>query len=108
MGTSIGAWVPGMDSYSTTRHATERIAARRLQDGAAVALAFGRIVRTREAEIYVVGRRQVEIAATQGIDLHRFEGVQVVCGTNGQVITAYKNRDLRGLKPRRRGRRWLS
>ena len=38
-----------------------------------------------------------------GVDLREYEGVQVVCrpGT-GFILTAYRNRSFRGLRPHRR------
>jgi hypothetical protein len=90
-------------AFPMTKHAAERISSRRLAPGAAAALLFGRVVRTRGAEIFVIGRKEVTRYALEGIDLSRHEGVQVVCGPGGgPVLTAYRNRELRRLRPRRR------
>jgi hypothetical protein len=67
-------------------------------------LAFGREVHTRGAVIYAVGRREVERARTISEDISEFEGWHIVCSRQGEIITVYKNRDLRGLRPRRRTR----
>ena len=35
-----------------------------------------------------------------GVDLQEYEGVQVVCRPgSGFILTAYRNRDFRGLRP---------
>jgi hypothetical protein len=64
------------------------------------ALAYGRRAHVRGATIRAIGRREVARYRAQGIDLARYEGVQVVCGHDGAVLTAYRNRDFRGLRPR--------
>jgi hypothetical protein len=86
-----------------TRHALIRMNARRFSPEAVDSvIAFGRIARTRGAEIHVLGRRQVREFASQGVDLRSLEGVHVVCSLDGTVLTVYRNHDLRDLKPRRR------
>jgi len=72
------------------------------------ALLYGRLVHVRGAEFHVIGRKEVERWAAVGVDLTPFEGVQVVCSSEGAVLTVYRNRDLRQLRPqrsRRPGRR---
>jgi len=88
-----------------TRHARERMGARGLSSTAiSAALDYGRVVHTRGAAIHVIGRKEVDWFDRLGIDLSRYEGVQVVCSSDGAVITVYRNRDFRGLRPRHR--RW--
>ena len=70
-----------------------------------IALTFGRVVRTRGADIYAVGRKEVERYAREGIDLESYEGTQVVVGLNGRIVTVYRNSDFRGLRPRYPARR---
>lgn len=87
--------VPGL-----TKHAQRRMTARRISDVALEAvLTYGRVAFVRGAEIYAIGRKEVELYQRQGIDLTAFEGIHVVCSLNGAVMTAYRNRDLRGLRP---------
>ena len=87
-----------------TRHARLRTSARRFGVAAIeAALAYGRIVHVRGAEIHVIGRKEVFRFRHRGIDLRDFEGVQVVCRPgSGLVLTAYRNRSFRGLRPHRR------
>jgi hypothetical protein len=92
-----------------TRHAHRRMAARSLSQAAVTAvLAFGRSIHTRGAEIHVIGRKEVVYYQSQGIDLTPFEGVQLVCSRDGTILTMYRNRDLRRLRPQRRARRCSS
>jgi len=88
------------------KHAWERMSARCLSTVAVeTALDHGRVVRIRGAEIHAVGRKEVEKLYRDGIDISRFEGVQVVCSPEGTILTVYKNRDFSGLRPHRCRRR---
>lgn len=91
-----------------TKHARERLPTRGIR-GADVArtLEHGRTVHVRGADVYVVGRREIKSVAERGLDISDLHGLHVVCASDtGVVITAYRNRNLRGLRPRRRGRQW--
>lgn len=91
--------------YVLTGHAQRRMTARRLnREAVSAALEYGRVVFVRGAHIFAIGRNEVQTYALEGIDLTRFEGVQVVCTSDGTVLTAYRNRDFRGLRPARKGR----
>jgi hypothetical protein len=99
--------LPSQSAWSLpemTHHALIRIGARRLPYCAiAAALTFGRLLYIRGAQVYVVGRREVQEAGDQVAWLAQYIGVHVVCGDGGRIITAYRSRDLRSLRPRRRG-----
>jgi hypothetical protein len=89
-----------------TRHALGRLDARgfRLHAIQAV-LRYGRVVHIRGAAIHVIGWREVEQHKRSGINLIPFEGIQVICDPwTGAILTVYRNRDLRGLRPRGRRR----
>lgn len=84
-----------------TKHARVRMSQRRLSDEAiATVMNYGRLVHTRGAEICAIGRKEVEHFRALGLDLSPYLGVQVVCSSDGAVITAYRSKDLRGLRPR--------
>jgi len=92
--------------YVLTQHACERMCQRGLSPAIVqAALEYGRIVHARGAEIHVIGRKEIELYDSEGINLSPLEGVQVVCDKDGTVLTTYRNRDFRGLRPRRRSRR---
>ncbi|KWO11895.1 hypothetical protein WM26_16110 [Burkholderia cepacia] len=65
------------------------------------ALTFGRAVHTRGAEIHAIGRKEVSRYAGLGIDLARYEGVQVVVSPDGHIVTVYRNHSFRGLRTSR-------
>lgn len=85
-------------------HGTQRMSQRgiNLSDVDQV-MAYGRVVYTRGAAVYVIGRKEVTYWKEQGVELEELEGVQVVvCGN--LVVTVYRNKDFSGLRPRRRRR----
>ena len=87
---------------SLTKHAWQRMTSRGLSEKAIeAALDHGRVVHARGAAIYAVGRKEVARCQQDGINLSDFEGVQVVCKPDGMILTVYRNRDFRGLRPRR-------
>ena len=65
-------------------------------------LMFGRVAYVRGAAVYAIGRKEVERFSKQGIDLGPYESIQVVCTPEGTILTVYRNRDFRGLRPYRR------
>jgi len=88
-----------------TTHARQRMGARRLpKDAVRAVLEHGRVIHVRGAAIHAIGRKEISRSRRQGIDLSPFDGVQVVCSPDGAVLTVYRNRDFRGLRPRRRRR----
>jgi len=88
-----------------TQHAQVRLSSRRLSQTAVdAALSYGREVHTRGAVFYVIGRKEVEFARRDGIDISADEGIHVVCSSEDEVVTAYRNRNLSRLKPSRRSR----
>ena len=88
-----------------TKHARARMQQRRLSDHTiAMVMTYGRLARVRGAEIYAIGRREVEQYLSEGVDLSKYQGVQVVCHPEGSILTAYRNSDFRGLRQRSRRR----
>lgn len=96
-----------LGSFSLTKHAYERMTNRSISRMAIeAALEFGRCVEIRGAQIFAIGRKEVEKYRRDGVDLHQFEGTQVVATACGRVMTVYRNSDFRSLRPRdRRGSR---
>jgi hypothetical protein len=85
---------------TVTSHARERMATRGLRkDAIDAALAYGRVVHVRGADIYAIGRKEIARYAEDGIDLAAYDGVQVV-STEGVIVTVYRNRSFSGLRNR--------
>jgi hypothetical protein len=100
--TNVHSTININSGFGLTRHAWERMSGRGFSpETVRKVLSFGRIAHIRGATIYAVGRKEIARYTTRGVDLGGLDGVQVVCSDNGTVITVYRNRDLRGLRPRR-------
>ena len=90
-------------------HARKRMNERGLDDKALeMAFNYGRPVYTRRSYIYVIGKKEIKHAKKKfKIDLQRYEGVQVVVSIETpQIITVYRNKDFRTLKPKTRRIKW--
>jgi hypothetical protein len=80
-------------------HARERMDRRNIgQDAIEDVLANGRVIYTRGAVIYAIGRREIKQWEDQGVDLSDHDGLQVVTAHDGDILTVYRNRDFRGLR----------
>lgn len=103
MGATAQGHLDTHSNYNVSRHAWQRMSGRGLSpDAVRQVIDFGRLAYVRGATIYAVGRKEVERFKRRGIDLSDVEGVQVVCSDRGVIMTVYRNRDFRGLRPRRR------
>jgi hypothetical protein len=70
-----------------THHARVRMDSRRISLKAVeVVLAHGREAYVRGARVYALGHKEVALAFRKGLDLRPFEGVQVVCSHDGDVM----------------------
>ncbi|MEO7332273.1 MAG: DUF4258 domain-containing protein [Minicystis sp.] len=84
-----------------THHARERSRTRRIPLSTIdAAVMYGQCRQERAAEIYTLGWREIRFWANRGLDLSRFEGVEVVCSHQGQVITVYRNRKPASMRDR--------
>ncbi|HBG04585.1 MAG: hypothetical protein A2075_21280 [Geobacteraceae bacterium GWC2_58_44] len=89
-----------------TKHAGSRMNGRRISvDDVSLVMSYGRSYHVRGAVVYAMGHRDAIVCHNDGLNLERLEGMQVVCARdNGSIITAYRNKDFRGLR-RRNNRR---
>ena len=84
-----------------THHAVERSRARGIPTKAIhAALVYGKHRAIRGADVYTVGWREIRLEARHGIDLSRWEGIEVVCAHDGQILTVYRNKNPWALRDR--------
>jgi hypothetical protein len=103
MSPAIAALPSTLGTFSLTKHAFARMVTRSISRTAIeAALEFGRCVDIRGAQIFAIGRKEVETYRRDGVDLSEFEGTQVVVTASGAVMTVYRNSDFRSLRTRRR------
>jgi len=82
-----------------TQHADKRMRHRRIPGNAIeLVIEYGRVVFTRGAMIYAIGRNEVERFKKENVNLSECEGVQVVCSIDGVVLTVYRNQSFRKLR----------
>lgn len=87
-----------MKQFPYTTHALQRCRNRAIRKEAVEAvLEFGRFRYGRGAEIFTLRRRDVQRWAAWGYELSRFVGIEVVCGYDGRVVTAYRKRNVRSI-----------
>ena len=103
---------PAPADLMLTQHALVRMNARRIsREAVLAAIIYGRVVYTRGARFFVLGRREVRRYAGDLCDIRRCEGLQVVCKDN-HVVTVFRDHDfsqLRKCKPRRPNlKHWMS
>jgi len=90
-----------MGGYELTKHAKQRMEARRISiEALGAALWFGPMVYLRGAVIFALGRKEARRWASHAVDLSEYEGVQVVCSHDAQVLTVYRSHNFRRLRPR--------
>jgi hypothetical protein len=94
------------DKPKLTLHATVRSRTRGIRaEAIEAALEFGKHRAIRGADVYTLGWREVRLHARNGVDLSRWEGTEVVCAHDGDVLTVYRNHNPHALRlpePRRR------
>ncbi len=84
-----------------THHAKTRSRTRGIPNAAIeAAITYGQHRGIRGADIYTLGWRQVRFYADRGIDLSRWEGIEVVCAHDGRVLTVYRNKNPHALRDR--------
>lgn len=89
--------------HPLTAHAIARMQQRSIsQNTLEQVLTYGRTIRSRGATYRVIGHKEVDRFAPQGVDLRAASGIQVLLGHNGAVITTYRNHDLRKIRPSKR------
>jgi hypothetical protein len=95
------------ETSKLTRHATDRCRHRGISaEAVEAALMFGKHRAMRGADIYTLGWREVRFCAEQGIDLSRWQDIEVVCSHDGQVLTVYRNKKPHALRDR--AARWAA
>jgi hypothetical protein len=89
-----------------TDHAQMRMGQRGISENVVeLVLLHGRTVHARGATYRVIGHKEVSRCAKRGLDLSDADGVHVLIAANGSVITAYRNHELRKIRPTKRRHR---
>ena len=99
----------GEQGFRLSQHAIKRMSQRAISpEQIRMALEYGRLIHSRNAKFYVVGKKEVQRHIREGLDLRMMEGLQVVVNEKKNlVMTVYKSRDFRQIRPQRRQQRHL-
>lgn len=89
--------------HPMTHHAEIRMQQRGIPERLVEAvLRYGRTIHARGLSYRVIGHKEVARYAREGIDLSDAEGIHVLLQSDGAVVTTYRNRDLRAIRPSKR------
>ena len=64
-----------------------------------LAYQYGRVIHSRRAVYYVIGNKEIEKYGSIESELKQMNGIQLVMSPNGTVLTAFRNKDLRKVRP---------
>lgn len=88
-----------MSAY-VTFHAEMRMSQRGIcSDTLELILQFGRRIRSKGAVFHVIGKKEIKQYCTIEPKLKDMEGMQVLTSTEGTVLTTYRNKNLRSIRP---------
>ncbi|GHF02064.1 hypothetical protein [Thalassotalea profundi] len=64
-----------------------------------LAYQYGRVIHSRRAVYHVIGNKEIEKFGSIEPELKNMNGIQLVMSANGTVLTAFRNKDLRKVRP---------
>ena len=64
-----------------------------------LAYQYGRVIHSRRAVYHVIGNKEIEKYGSIEPELKTMNGIQLVMSSNGIVLTAFRNKDLRKVRP---------
>jgi hypothetical protein len=83
-----------------SRHAKQREDQRGITEKqVTLAYQYGRIIHARRATYYVVGKKEIDKHSAAEPALKEMNGIHLVVSSNGTLLTVYKNKDLRKIRP---------
>ncbi|MBU2115352.1 MAG: DUF4258 domain-containing protein [Gammaproteobacteria bacterium] len=97
------------DQPAISSHAQQRMDLRGMSErDIELVLKFGRKIHSRRTVFHVIGRKDIKKHASECPELKELDGLHVLTvPQNGTVLTAYRNHDLRHIRPSKRKHKHL-
>ena len=94
----------GLSVHAKTRMSQRNIDMKQVH----LVLQLGKVIHSRKARFYVIGRKNIGRLSHQGIDAQSLENIQVVVDDKSNLIlTVYKNSNFRQIRPKQRRERYM-
>jgi hypothetical protein len=90
-----------------TQHAEMRMSQRSIDlEQIQLVLSYGRLIHSRRARFYVMGRKEIKRLEKNGLEVSDLENIQIVVAKKSNLIlTVYRNKDFRQIRPKHRRER---
>ncbi len=100
---------PMSDEPALSSHARQRMDLRGMSErDIELVLKFGRKIHSRRTVFHVIGRKEIKNYASACPELKELDGLHVLTVPDkGTVLTAYRNHDLRLIRPSKRKHKHL-
>jgi hypothetical protein len=97
------------EHFGLSFHAEKRMYQRSITlDQIQKVLEYGRMIHSRRARFYVIGHKEIKRMEILGLDVVGLENIQVVVDEKSSLIlTTYKNKDFRQIRPKHRRERHM-
>ena len=90
-----------------TQHAEMRMLQRSIDlEQVQLVLSYGRLIHSRRARFFVMGRKEIIKLEKKGLEVGDLENIQIVVSEKSNLIlTVYRNKDFRQIRPKYRRER---
>jgi hypothetical protein len=97
------------EHFGLSQHALMRMSQRSIDlEQVQLVLSHGKMMHSRRARFYVVGKKDVKRLAKAGLDTQNLENIQVVVEEKSNtIVTVYRNKDFRHIRPTSRRERHM-
>jgi hypothetical protein len=95
------------EHFDLSTHAQMRMSQRSIGlEQLQLVLSYGRMIRSRRARFYVIGRKEIKSLEKQGLEVRGLENIQIIVDEkSSRISTVYRNRNFRQIRPKHRRER---
>ena len=93
--------------FDLSQHAQMRMSQRSINlEQVQLVLSYGRMIHSRRARFYVIGRKEVKRLEKAELEARNLENIQIVVDErSNRILTVYRNKDFRQVRPKHRHER---